>query len=82
MDVTELVIKGLVVGIFQENCWILGSRRTGEAIVVDPGDEHERIIELARDLGVAPAVRRGFVAARPADPVARASPRFHQIMNS
>lgn len=54
MSVTELMVKGLVVGIFQENCWIIGSRRTGEAIIIDPGDEAERILELASDMGVRP----------------------------
>ena len=52
MDVNEMMVKGIVVGLFQENCWVIGSRRTREGIVVDPGDEPERILELARDLGV------------------------------
>ena len=52
MDVTELMIKGIIVGLFQENCWVIGSRRTREGIVVDPGDEPDRILELARDMGV------------------------------
>jgi len=52
MDVTELLIKGIVVGLFQENCWVVGSRRTGEGLVIDPGDEPDRIMEVARDLGV------------------------------
>lgn len=52
MDVTELLIKGIVVGLFQENCWVVGSRRTSEGLVIDPGDEPDRILEVARDLGV------------------------------
>ncbi len=52
MDVTELMVKGIVVGLFQENCWVIGSRRTRAGVVIDPGDEAERILELARDLGV------------------------------
>jgi hydroxyacylglutathione hydrolase len=52
MDVTELMVKGIVVGLFQENCWVIGSRRSREGVVIDPGDEPERILELARDLGV------------------------------
>ncbi|HLI26096.1 MAG TPA: MBL fold metallo-hydrolase [Chloroflexota bacterium] len=51
-DVTELLVRGVVVGLFRENCWIIGSRRTGEAVVVDPGDEPEEILALARDMGV------------------------------
>jgi len=52
MDVQELIVRGVVVGLFQENCYIIGSRRTREAVVVDPGDEPEEILALARDLGV------------------------------
>ena len=52
MDATELMVRGIVVGLFQENCYIIGSRTTGEAICVDPGDEVEEIRALARDMGV------------------------------
>src|SRR5574341_1314457 len=50
--VTEIIIKGIVVGVFQENCWVIGNRRTGEAICIDPGDQHEEILAMARDMGV------------------------------
>jgi len=52
MDATELMVRGVVVGVFQENCYVVGSRRTGEAICVDPGDEPDEILALARDMGV------------------------------
>ena len=53
MDVAnELMVKGIVVGVFQENCWVIGSRRTREGIVIDPGDEPEEILALARDMGL------------------------------
>ncbi|MCC6381252.1 MAG: MBL fold metallo-hydrolase [Dehalococcoidia bacterium] len=48
----ELMVRGIVVGVFQENCWVVGNRRTGEAICVDPGDQPEEILALARDMGV------------------------------
>ena len=51
-QVTELMIRGIVVGVFQENCWIIGNRRTGEAIAIDPGDQPEEILALAKDMGV------------------------------
>src|SRR3954469_21868738 len=51
-NVVELQVRGVVVGLFRENCWIIGSRRRGEACVVDPGDEPETILALARDMGV------------------------------
>src|ERR687884_2050738 len=47
----ELEVRGVVVGLFRENCWIIGSRQRGEACVVDPGDEPETILALARDMG-------------------------------
>src|SRR3990172_1431279 len=50
--VSELIIRGIVVGVFAENCWIIGSRRTGEAIAIDPGDQAEEIMAMARDMGV------------------------------
>ncbi len=51
-QVTELIVRGIVVGVFAENCWIIGSRRTGEAIAIDPGDQPDEIMALARDMGV------------------------------
>jgi hydroxyacylglutathione hydrolase len=51
-ETVELELRGVVVGLFQENCWIIGSRRRGEACVVDPGDEPQEILALARDMGV------------------------------
>jgi hydroxyacylglutathione hydrolase len=52
-QVTELIVRGIVVGVFQENCWVIGNRRTGEAICIDPGDQPEEILAMARDMGVA-----------------------------
>jgi glyoxylase-like metal-dependent hydrolase (beta-lactamase superfamily II) len=52
VEAVELEVRGVVVGLFQENCWIVGSRRRGEACVIDPGDEPDEILALARDMGV------------------------------
>ncbi len=51
-QVSELIVRGIVVGVFAENCWIIGSRRSGEAIAIDPGDQPEEILALAKDMGV------------------------------
>ncbi len=51
-QVTELMVRGMVVGVFQENCWVIGNRRTGEAICIDPGDQPEDILAMAREMGV------------------------------
>ncbi len=51
-QVSELMVRGIVVGVFAENCWIVGSRRTREGIVIDPGDQPDEILALARDMGL------------------------------
>jgi glyoxylase-like metal-dependent hydrolase (beta-lactamase superfamily II) len=51
-QVNETIIRGIVVGVFQENAWVIGNRRTGEAIAIDPGDQHDDILAMARDMGV------------------------------
>ncbi|HEY3057885.1 MAG TPA: MBL fold metallo-hydrolase [Chloroflexota bacterium] len=51
-NAVELEVRGVVVGLFRENCWIIGSRQRGEACVVDPGDEPDEILALAKDMGV------------------------------
>ncbi|MDO8615659.1 MAG: MBL fold metallo-hydrolase [Dehalococcoidia bacterium] len=51
-QVTELIVRGIVVGVFQENCWVIGNRRTGEAIAIDPGDQAAEILAMAKDMGV------------------------------
>lgn len=46
------MVRGIVVGVFQENCWVIGNRRSGEAVCIDPGDQPDEILALARDMGV------------------------------
>ncbi len=50
MDATQWTVRGVVVGLFQANCYIIGSQRTGEAICFDPGDEVDEIRALAREM--------------------------------
>ena len=53
MDVVnELMVRGIVVGVFAENCWVVGNRRTGEGICIDPGDQPDEVLALAKDMGV------------------------------
>jgi hydroxyacylglutathione hydrolase len=42
----EIIYIKIPVGMLQCNCSILGDPKTREAIVVDPGDEVERILDL------------------------------------
>lgn len=40
----HLILRGIVVGPVQTNCYFLKNEETGEILIVDPGAEHERII--------------------------------------
>ena len=42
----EMIYIKLPVGLLQCNCCIVGDPRTREALVIDPGDEVERILDL------------------------------------
>lgn len=46
MAAQRLIHEVIPVGLLQCNCSILGDPATGEATVVDPGDEVERILEI------------------------------------
>lgn len=47
----DLAVTTLVVGPFRENCRIVVDRESGEAVVVDPGDEAKRILKAIRESG-------------------------------
>ena len=45
-----MILKTLIVGPIQSNCYIIGCERTREAAVIDPGGDADRIlITLAKD---------------------------------
>ncbi|WP_105614171.1 MBL fold metallo-hydrolase [Vallitalea okinawensis] len=47
----SMIVKVLPVGMLQTNCYILIDEATNEAVIVDPGDEGERIINMISDYG-------------------------------
>ncbi len=47
-----MIIKRLVVGPLEENAYIIGDEETKQAIVVDPGDEADRIMDEIKTLGL------------------------------
>jgi glyoxylase-like metal-dependent hydrolase (beta-lactamase superfamily II) len=49
-----LAVRGITVGLFQENSWVLKCERSGEAILVDPGDEADRIAQVVASMGARP----------------------------
>ncbi len=44
-----MIIKRLVVGPLENNCFIIEDEKTREALVIDPGDEPDRILDLIVD---------------------------------
>jgi len=48
----DQILEILPVGAFQCNCMILADPKTKDAIVIDPGDEIERILEKIRGHGL------------------------------
>lgn len=49
-----MVLKKLVVGPFGTNCYIFGSEKTKEVVIIDPGAEGDNIIKTVEDIGVKP----------------------------
>jgi len=47
-----MIIKKLTVGPIMANCFILGCEKTKEAVVIDPGDEADRILWALSELGL------------------------------
>ncbi len=47
----DLAITTLVVGPFQQNCRLVADRASGQAVLVDPGDEPDRILEAVKESG-------------------------------
>jgi hydroxyacylglutathione hydrolase len=47
-DTTHLIHEILPVGMLQCNCHIVGDPETHDAIVIDPGDDAERILEILK----------------------------------
>ncbi|RPJ80249.1 MAG: MBL fold metallo-hydrolase, partial [Deltaproteobacteria bacterium] len=39
-----MIIKEMAVGPIMANCFIVGCDETGEAVVIDPGDESDKIL--------------------------------------
>lgn len=44
-----MIFERLVVGPLEENTYVIGDEATRQAIVVDPGDESDRIIDIIKD---------------------------------
>ncbi|MBI2303976.1 MAG: MBL fold metallo-hydrolase [Chloroflexi bacterium] len=47
-----MILKGLTLGMFMANCYVVASETTKEALVIDPGDEVHHILDAIKELGV------------------------------
>jgi len=43
-----LVVRQAVVGPFAENTWLVADSESGDALVIDPGGDTDRVLDLAR----------------------------------
>jgi len=46
--------KTIPVGVLQVNCYVVWNTDVNEALIIDPGDEPEKIVERIRQVGVTP----------------------------
>ena len=44
-----MILIRLVVGPLQVNCFILADEKTGDAVVIDPGDDAGDILEVVKN---------------------------------
>lgn len=49
-----MTVDRIVVGQLNVNCYVVHDESTSEAVVIDPGDEFERIDDFLRDRGIIP----------------------------
>ncbi len=47
-----MIFESLVVGPLEENAYVIGDEKTKEAMVVDPGDEPDRIVDVIKEKGL------------------------------
>jgi len=47
----DVSIETFVTGTWRENCYLVTDRSASETAVIDPGDEHERLIAYIEDRG-------------------------------
>lgn len=47
-----MIVKGLTVGLLQENCYILGCEKTLRGVIIDPGDNARGILRVAQQEGL------------------------------
>ena len=65
-------IHRIVVGDYENNVFVLRCRQTGESVLIDAANEHDKLLELCRALGVRSVLEtHGHLAHQPAVPAVR-----------
>jgi hydroxyacylglutathione hydrolase len=54
LEITFMIIKNIVVGPLEVNCYIIGCEETKEAAIIDPGDNADEIISIIEKEGLNP----------------------------
>ena len=54
LESTLMIIKNVVVGPLEVNCYIIGCEDTKEAAIIDPGDNADEIIGIIEKEGLKP----------------------------
>lgn len=49
----SFTVRQITVGPLEENCWLLADAESGEAVLVDPGDEAPRLLDAVTASGCA-----------------------------
>jgi len=49
-----MLVNTVVVGQLEVNCYIVSDGHNPEAVIIDPGDDHERIVEVIEKKGLKP----------------------------
>ena len=47
-----MILRKLEVGPFAANCYVVGDEKSKQGMVIDPGDEAERILKVIKDSGL------------------------------
>lgn len=47
-----MIVRQFTVGPLQENCFLVADEETRQAVLIDPGDEPDRLLAAVRDAGV------------------------------
>ncbi len=47
-----MIVKGLTVGLLQENCYIFGCSNTYKGVIIDPGDNARAILRIVEQEGL------------------------------